>query len=88
MNTLRRLINLFTKKHSKSAPLLIIKKETDLTRLLDDVNIKEYNSIEEAIADLESDPNVSAEKIEKLRSSLKNLKNRTSIKIRNGELIK
>ena len=74
-------MGLFTKKHSKSAPLLIIKKGTD------DSNVKEYRSIEEAIADLENDPNVPADKIEKLRSSLKNLKNKTSIKIRNGEII-
>ena len=72
----------FTKKHSKSAPLLIIKKESD------DVNVKEYISIEEAIADLENDPNVSTDKIEKLRSSLKNLKYKTSIKIRDGEIVK
>jgi len=75
-------MSLFTKKRSKSAPLLIIKKDAD------DSNIKEYESIEEAIADLENDPNVSADKIERLRSSLKNLKNKTSIKIRNGEIIK
>jgi len=75
-------MELFTKKHSKSAPLLILKKETD------DANVKEYISIEEAIADLENDPNVPAGKIEKLRLSLKNLKNKTSIKIKNGEIIK
>jgi len=61
---------------------LIIKKESD------DVNIKEYKSIEEAIADLEIDPNVPTYKIEKLKSSLKNLKYKTSIKIKNGEIIK
>jgi polyhydroxyalkanoate synthesis regulator phasin len=72
----------FAKKHSVSAPLLIIKKDAD------DVNVKEYKSIEEAIADLENDPNVPTEKIEKLRSSLKNLKYKTSIKIRNGEILK
>ena len=81
----------FTKKHSVlsdksgkdgSLPLIIIKKETN------DSNIKEYKSIEEAIADLENDPNVSIDKIEKLKSSLKNLKNRASIKIRNGDIIK
>lgn len=78
----------FTKKNSVSVPLLIIKKDTDLSRLRDDVNVKEYKSIEEAIADLENDPNVPTYKIEKLRSSLKNLKNKTSIKIKNGEIIK
>lgn len=72
---------LFTKKHSVPLPLLIIKKNAD------DTNVKEYNSIEEAIADLEHDPNVSSKKIEKLRSALKSLKNKTSIRIRNGELL-
>ena len=72
---------LFSKKPTLSAPLLIIKKDAD------DTNIKEYNSIEEAIADLENDPNVPSDKIEKLKSSLKQLKNKTSIKIRNGEII-
>ena len=82
MNTIKKLMGLFTKKHSVSTPLLIIKKDAD------DVNVKEYKSIEEAIADLEIDPNVPTYKIEKLRSSLKNLKNKSSIKIRNGELVK
>jgi len=77
-----------TKKHSVSAPLLIIKKDADLSRTRDDLNVKEYKSIEEAITDLENDPNVPADKIEKLKSSLKNLKYKTSIKIRNGEIIK
>jgi len=81
-NFLKRLKNLFTKKQSVSAPLLIIKKKVD------DANVKEYNSIEEAIADFENDPNVSAEKIEKLKSSVRMLKDKTSIKIRNGEIIK
>ena len=75
-------MSLFKKKPSQSAPLLIIKQDTD------DANVKEYESIEEAIADLENDPNVPSDKIKKLRSSLKNLKNKTSIKIRNGEIIK
>jgi hypothetical protein len=82
LKILKKLCGLFKKGHSTSAPVLIIKKDTN------DSNIKEFNSIEEAIADLENDPNVSAVKIEKLRSSLKNLKNKTSIKIRNGEIIK
>ncbi len=75
-------MSLLKKKHSNTAPLLIIKKDAD------DANVKEYKSIEEAIADLESDLNVPHDKIEKLRSSLKNLKNKTSIKIKNGEIIK
>jgi len=79
---IKKLMRLFTKSQSDPAPLLIIKKDVH------DDNIKEYTSIEEAILDLEKDPNVSSEKIEKLRTSLKNLKNKTSIKIRNGEIIK
>lgn len=75
------LMRLSFQKNRDAAPLLIIKKEAS------DTNIKEYKSIEEAIADLESDPNVSKEKIEKLKSSLKSLKNKTSITIRNGEII-
>ncbi len=75
-------MDLLTKKHSKDSPLIIIKKNTI------DENIKEYQSIEDAIADLENDPNVSVEKIEKLRSSLNMLKNKTSIRIKDGELIK
>jgi len=73
---------LFTGKPAKAAPLLIIKKETDNS------DIKEYQSMEEAIADLENDPNVPSDKIVKLKSSLKNLKNKTSITIRNGGIIK
>jgi hypothetical protein len=75
-------MRLFNKKLVKPSPLLIIKKNSD------DANVKEYNSIEEAIADLENDPNVSHYKIEKLRISLNNLKHKTTIKIRNGEIIK
>ena len=81
MNTIKKLMGFFSKDQSKAAPLLIIKKDED------ENNVKEFNSIEEAIADLEADPNVPANKIEKLRLSLKNLKNKTSIKIRNGEII-
>lgn len=81
MFNLKKLMFFFTKKPFQSAPLLIIKKDAG------DLNVKEYQSIEEAIADLENDPNVPAEKIENLKSSLKRLKNKTSIKIRNGEII-
>jgi hypothetical protein len=70
-----------TREKSESAPLLIIKK------VLNDSSIKEYKSIEDAIEDLANDPNVSADKIDKLRLSVKNLKNKSSIKIKNGEII-
>ena len=75
-------MRLFSKKTSNSNPIVIIRKDTDQE------NIKEYKSVEEAIADLENDPNVPADKIEKLKTSLKQLKNKTSIKIRNGDIIK
>lgn len=81
-NFLKNLKNLVTKKQSVFTPLLIIKKKAD------DGNVKEYNSIEDAIADLENDPNVPSKKIEKLKLSVRMLKNKTSIKIRNGEIIK
>ncbi len=71
----------FKKKPKTSSPLIVIRKDTEDT-------IKEYNSIEAAIADLEKDPNVPAEKIKKLKASVKMLKDKTSIKIKNGELIK
>lgn len=82
MKIFDRLFSFFYKEQLKSTPLVIIKHPKV------DSDIKEYNSIEEAISDLESDPNVSAVKIEKLRSSLNSLKNKTSIKIRNGEIVK
>ena len=87
MKTIKKLKGLFTKKHSMSAPFLIIKKDADMSRTREDANVKEYGSIEEAIADLENDSNVSKDKIEKFRSSIKILKNKTNIKIRNGEII-
>ncbi|MCK9424452.1 MAG: hypothetical protein M0Q21_00280 [Ignavibacteriaceae bacterium] len=87
MKTIKMLMSLFTNKHTKSTPLLIIRKETDLSRTREDAAVKEFKSIEEAITELENDPNVPSDKIEKLKSSLKNLKNKTSIKIRNGEIV-
>ncbi len=81
MKTIKKLLRLFAKSSSRSVPILIIKKESD------EDNVKEFNSIEEAIADLENDPNVSAEKIEKLKSSIKSLRDKKTIKIRNGEII-
>lgn len=81
MDLLKMLRSLFQKKRPTSAPLILIKKGSD------DVNIRKYESIEEAISDLENDPNVPADKIEKLKSSLHQLKNKRSITIRNGEII-
>jgi hypothetical protein len=78
---IKKLISFFSKQQTNSAPLLMIRKE------MDESDIKEYNSLDEAIADLENDPNVSVDKIGKLREALKNLKNKRTIKIRNGEII-
>lgn len=66
---------------TNTVPLLIIKKEKA------NENIKEYNSIESAIADLENDANVSKEKLEKLKTSFNNLKFKSSIKIKESEII-
>ena len=74
-------MNLFAKKPNPSAPLIIIKKDVE------DAYLKEYGSIEEAIADLENDPNVPLDKLERLKSSLEQLKIKTTITIRNGEII-
>lgn len=81
MKTVKKLMNLFTKKQVKSVPIVILKKEVG------EGNVKEYKSIDEAIMDLENDTNVPAEKIQKLKLSLQQLKNKTSIKIHNGEVI-
>lgn len=63
-------------------PILIIKKGAENS------NVKEYKSIEDAINDLEKDANISREKIECLKTSLEKLKNKSSIKIKDGEIIK
>ncbi len=73
-------MELFSRKDSGTVPLLIIRKGTD------EENVKEYKSIEDAIADLENDPNVPSDKVKKLKSSFKKLKNKNSIKIKDGEL--
>jgi hypothetical protein len=79
LETIKRLLALFNKNKSTSSPLIIIK------RALDDSK-KEYSSIEKAIAELESDPNVPKEQIQKLKSSIIKLKNQGSIEIKNGEI--
>ena len=83
-----RIFSNHSSKNYKPTPLIIIKKESSSSNSKYDADVKEYSSIDEAIADLENDPNVPKEKIEKLKSSLKLLKNKTSIRIRDGELIK
>jgi len=83
--------NFFSGRSGKKActtPLLIIKKEAEQESTQSDSDVKIYSTIEEAIADFENDPNVPADKIEKLKASQKNLKNKTVIKIKNGQIIK
>ena len=77
----KTLLNLFKKKPHGTMPLLIIRKEAD------EGYEKGYASVEDALADLEKDPNVPLDKLEKLKSSLKQLKNITTITIRNGEIL-
>ena len=79
---MKKLMGFFKRKRSPSVPLFIIKKDAD------DGGVKEYKSMEEAIADLEQDPNVSQDKIATIRASLKSLKSKTTIKIKNGELVR
>jgi len=74
-------MNIFAKKPDPSAPLIIIKKEVE------DAHLREYGSIEEAISDLENDPSVPSDKLDRLKYSLKQLKSKTTITIRNGEII-
>lgn len=81
MKTINNVLDLFRRRKNRIAPLLIIRKDVV------EAPVKEFKSLEDAIADLETDPNVSIEKIEKLKISLKQLKNKTSITIRNGEII-
>jgi hypothetical protein len=80
MNILKKLAALFSKKETESVPLLIIMKGAD------EDEIKEFKSIEEVIAELENNPNIPADKMEKLKSLVKKLKKHT-IKIKDGEII-
>jgi hypothetical protein len=68
-------------KAGNSAPLIIIQKESD------NFETKEYDSIEKAISDLENNINIPKEKLEQLRKSMNNLKHKSSILIKNGEII-
>jgi|GEM_PF-549308 len=83
VNIIKNILEFLSGEDPKrNIPPVIIKKEAE------DLNIKEYQSIEEAIADLENDPNVSVDKIHILKESIQTLKNKTSIKIKDGEIDK
>ena len=79
MNLIRFFQKVFGKrKRDCKAPVVIINKDTEII---------EYDCIEAALAELEKDPDIPSYKIEKIRASFEELKNRGKIKIRNGEII-
>mgnify|MGYP001171474794 CR=1 FL=1 len=49
--------------------------------------VKTYDTVAEAIANLENDPNIPKEKLDKLKVTLSELKLTEKVKIKNGELI-
>jgi len=80
MNLFNFIQKLFGKKVSvNKAPFVIINKDQEII---------EYDSIEVAIADLEKDPEIPKYKMEKIRASFEEMKNKGKIKIKNGEIIK
>lgn len=81
MKIIEKLISFFSKEKYKTAPLLIIRKDAEKE------NIKEYNTIEEAISELEDDLSVSKDKIVKIKSSLHNLRFKSIVKIKDGEIV-
>lgn len=60
------------------APLVIINKDPEVI---------EYENIEVAISELEKDMDIPKNKLEKIRASFEELKNKGKIKIKNGEII-
>ncbi len=47
----------------------------------------EYDNVEVAISELEKDPDIPMNKMEKIRASFEELKNKGKIRIKNGEII-
>ncbi len=69
----------FGKKESgKKAPFVIISNEPPTI---------EYDHIEVAISELEKDPDIPKHKLEKMRTSFEQLKNKDKIRIKNGEIV-
>ena len=80
MNPINFIRRLFGKTKSENkAPIVIINKDSEVI---------EYDSIEKAISELEKDPDIPSYKIEKIRASFDEMKNRGKIKIKNGEIVK
>ncbi len=55
---------------------------------VNDEEVKTYNTVAEAITDLENDPNLPKEKLDKLKLTLSELKLTGKVKIKNGEILK
>ena len=80
MSIITFIKNIFGKKESgNKAPFVIISKEPPIV---------EYDNIEVAISELEKDPDIPKHKLEKMRASFEELKDKGKIKIKNGEIIK
>lgn len=54
---------------------------------VNDDEVKTYDTVAEAIADLENDQSIPKEKLDKLKFTLNELKLTGKVKIKNGELI-
>ncbi len=54
---------------------------------VNDEEVKIYNTVAEAIAELENDPKVPKEKLGKLKTAVSELKLTGKVKIKNGEII-
>lgn len=54
---------------------------------VNDDEVKIYDTVAEAITDLENDPNIPKEKLEKLKTVLSGLKLTGKVKIKNWEII-
>ncbi len=82
MKITTKLLEFFKRNKPRSAPLLIITKESD------DARYSEYRTIEKIITEIENNSTVPKEKIETLKSLIKNLKNKTLLQIKDGEIVK
>jgi len=79
MNLFSRLLrSLGFGNKAASPPIVIINKDSEST---------EFNNIEDAVAELERDFNISKDKIEVIKASIRKLKAKNIIKIKNGEIL-
>lgn len=73
LNYLKKFLN----ENVTVAPVVTVNNE----------EVKTYDTVSEAITDLENDPNIPKEKLEKLKTALSGLKLTGKVKIKNGEII-